>query len=93
MILKIFSMPLNLMTNTFKFITNVTHFFSFLFVSLYNVFRLKFTLQVLNTGTKSPKTIFTLTRRKKNQIEKFLLHNLVLVSYNYNSFGVKGVQN
>lgn len=68
-------------------------FFSFLFVSLYNVFRLKFTLRVLNTGTKSPKTIFTLTRRKKNQIEKFLLHNLVLVSYNYNSFGVKGVQN
>lgn len=91
MILKIFSMPLNLMTNTFKFITNVTHFFSFLFVSF--VFRLKFTLRVLNTGTKSPKTIFTLTRRKKNQIEKFLLHNLVLVSYNYNSFGVKGVQN
>lgn len=93
MILKIFSMPLNLMTNTFKFITNVTLFFSFLFVSLYNVFRLKFTLRVLNTGTKSPKTIFTLTRREKNQIEKFLLYNLVLVSYNYNSFGVKGVQN
>lgn len=68
-------------------------FFSFLFVSLYNVFRLKFTLRVLNTGTKSPKTIFTLTRREKKQIEKFLLHNLVLVSYNYNSFGVKGVQN
>lgn len=93
MILKIFSMPLNLMTNTFRFITNVTHFFSFLFVSLYNVFRLKFTLRVLNTGTKSPKTMFTLTRREKKQIEKFLLHNLVLVSYNYNSFGVKGVQN
>lgn len=71
MILKIFSMPLNLMTNTFKFITNVTHFFFFLFVSLYNVFRLKFTLRVINTGTKSPKTIFTLTRRKKTKLRNF----------------------
>lgn len=93
MILKIFSMPLNLMTNTLSLLQMLLLFFSFLFVSLYNVFRLKFTLRVLNTGTKSPKTIFTLTRRKKNQIEKFLLHNLVLVSYNYKSFGVKGVQN